>query len=103
MPRFYNKLANLFLSDPTTLPQNLKELVSTYSTFNHTTPLIFLKIYRIPIPVSAHASFFPNRDPQAPPPPTKDGKALLARVAFLLKVIEPLAPLVDQEYQLIFI
>lgn len=46
--------------------------------------------------MSAHASFHPTRD--APLPPTKDGKALLARVAFLLRVIEPLAPQVDIEY-----
>lgn len=79
VPRFYSKLANLFLSDQVNIEKNLKEL-----------------IYRIPIPSYAYASFNTNRDLATQShPQTKDGKALLARVAFLLRVVEPLAPLVD--------
>lgn len=77
VPRFYTKLANLFLVDQTTREENVKEL-----------------IYRIPIPASAYSAFQSVDATQAVHPP-KDGKALLARVAFLLRVIEPLAPIVD--------
>lgn len=87
------------MADQTTLEQNVKELVSTFAQCYILHCFFdFTEIFRTPIPSSAYAAFQPTDSTSQALHPPKDGKALLARVAFLLRVIEPLAPIVDVEY-----